>query len=124
MPSQKLCFIVEDNQNDRETLEGYLKEFGLETMSFDNSEDALENLNNHTPSLIILDYEMNNINATDFMVKVSERLLHGQWQAHFISSHEFSAEEKVSLPTLGITHMFKKPIDKEKFKAAVKELEI
>jgi CheY-like chemotaxis protein len=91
-------------------------------MAFSNPVDALESLLNHNPSLIVLDYTMKEINAAQFMIKVSERLLHGQWQVYLVTSEDFSEGEKLSMLTLGITHIFKKPLEKVLIQKALAEL--
>ncbi len=109
----KHIFIVDDSQTVLKTTAKYLEETDFTVHTFDNANDALDAMETTSPHFILLDYFMPEMNGDVFMVKVSERLLHyHDWQVLLISSHDFSAEEKLSMMTLGIAHIFKKPMDK------------
>jgi CheY-like chemotaxis protein len=124
MKDSKLAFIIENSDVDRLLTEKYVKEYDFEIMSFSNPVDALSSLDIHKPSLIVLDYTMKEINAAEFMIKISERLLHGQWQVYLVTSEEFSEEEKTSMLTLGITHILKKPIQKKLIQEALSKFSL
>ncbi len=109
----KHVFIVDDSQTVLKTTTKFLEDTDFIVHVFDNANDALEAMKTTSPHFILLDYFMPEMNGDVFMVKVSERLLHyHDWQVLLISSHDFSSEEKLSMMTLGITHIFKKPMDK------------
>jgi len=67
---------------------------------------------------------MPEMTGAEFMVIVSERLLHNpNWQVYLVSSHEFEEEELASMLTLGITKVFKKPLNREKVFKAIEQYE-
>ncbi len=118
---EKHLFILDDSQTVISTLEGYLEGSGYTVHSFKDPSAALDAMKTISPHIIILDYFMPDMNGDEFMIKVSERLLHyHDWQVFLLSSNDFNEEEKMSMLTLGITKVFKKPIEKEALLEAIK----
>ncbi len=119
---EKHLFVIDDSKIVLKTITGYLEGSNYKVHAFDNAEEALDKMENVSPHIIILDYFMPNMNGDTFMIKVSERLLHfHDWRVFLLSSHDFTQEEKMSMLTLGITQVFKKPIDKEALLKAIEE---
>ncbi len=109
----KNVFIVDDSQVVLKTNAALFRGRDFNVKTFSNPNEALEQMTINPPEIILLDYFMPEMNGSTFMVKVSERLLNNHdWQVFLVTSHEFSEEEKASMLTLGITHIFEKPLKK------------
>ena len=66
---------------------------------------------------------MPQMNGAEFMVEVSERWINNHhWQVYLTTSKKFTDEEKLSMMTLGITHVFEKPLKKSDIKNALEEM--
>lgn len=116
MANVKNVFIVDDNQMDLDIVKNYLSSGNYNIFSFTDANEALAKMEEISPDLIVLDYIMPTMNGDTFMVKVSERLLHNHnWQVYLVTGKQFDKEEELSMLTLGITHIFDKPLKKDLF---------
>lgn len=124
MPKVKNLFIVEDSPIALKSIERLLKNCPFKVHSFSDPILALESLSTISPDIILLDYFMPEMTGAEFMVKVSERLLHNpNWQVYLISGHQFEEEDLASMLTLGITKIFKKPLNKNELLEAISQYE-
>lgn len=122
MPKSQTIFIIDDNNSDLTLTKSYLENLGHNLFTFTSATEALDKMKEISPHLIILDYLMPEMNGDKFMIKVSERLLHDHdWQVYLVTSKQFSHEQKLSMLTLGITHIFEKPLQKEPLLEAITE---
>lgn len=119
MQNIKNVFIIDDSKTIIKSTKKLLSEFDFKVHSFTNPKEALEKAQEIAPELILLDYFMPEMNGATFMIKVSEKLLNNDWQVFLISSHDFTQEEQLSMLTLGITHIFSKPLQREQFIEAI-----
>ncbi len=122
MPKINNIFVIDNDESALKVVESFLKDFPFNIELFTNPNEALDKLESVGPDLIFLDYFMPEMLGSEFMVKVSERLLHNNnWEVYLITSKEFNEEEKMSLLTLGITQIFSKPLKKESLISAINE---
>ena len=120
MSEKKHLFIVDDSPTVLKTTSKFLENTDFEVHCFNSAVAALDTMSNISPHIILLDYMMPDMNGDEFMIKVSERLLHfHDWKVFLISSKDFTAEEQFSMQTLGIAKVFKKPIAKDKLLTAI-----
>ena len=61
--------IVEDSSTQAKILQHALEKHGFEVYKTKNGREALEYLNNHTPSIIISDIVMPEMDGTNFVKK-------------------------------------------------------
>lgn len=112
--------IVESSKRDLQMFQSYLKDTDYEAFYFESAEEALDQIAEIGPNLIILNYMMTEMTGNDFMIILSERLLHvNDWQVFIMSANQLSEEDKTSMLTLGITHVFKKPISKNELLSSI-----
>jgi DNA-binding response OmpR family regulator len=62
-----IVYIVEDSKTFQMAFKGMLESLSVETRIFDEPTSALAALANETPSLVISDFEMPNMNGLDFL---------------------------------------------------------
>ena len=120
----KNLFIVDDSPMVIKQVTGLLKKYDFNVHTFTNPAEALESMTKTPPEIIILDYFMPEMSGETFMVKVSERLLNsGDWQVFLVSSHDFDHNDELAMQTLGITRIFKKPLNQSLLDQALAEYE-
>ncbi len=107
-------FIVSSISEDVELLKKYVKNFNANVYDFENANSALNRIDELSPDVILLEFQLDDMTGPDFMVKVSERLLHNpDWQVYLITDKNYTEEEQASMLTLGITHILRKPVDEQ-----------
>ena len=120
MPKINNLFIVDNCEVMLKTTSLKFKDQDFKVHTYSNPEEALNAMETTLPEIILLDYFMPEMTGAEFMVKVSERLLQNpNWQVYLITSKDFDEEEQVSMLTLGITKVFKKPVNQEALLAAI-----
>ena len=121
--NSKIIYVIDDSETVLKKTKSFLKDTDYEVYYFTNPMEALDKMKDVSPHLILLDYFMNEMNGDEFMIKVSERLLHyHDWQVYLISSHKFTQEEQLSMLTLGITEVLEKPLERDKLLNAIDKI--
>jgi|SaaInlStandDraft_5_1057022.scaffolds.fasta_scaffold195912_2 DNA-binding response OmpR family regulator len=119
MKNIKNVIVVDDSKTVLKTMAKLLSSYDFKTYFYDDPSKALAEMKDITPDLILLDYFMPAMSGSQFMIKASEELVHSNWQVFLVSSNKFSEEERASMLTLGITHVFEKPLNKKEFDEAI-----
>ena len=71
-------------------------------------EEALAALEKETPALLLLEWNLRDLSAIDFLVRVSEQLCWGEMRVFFASDHELTESEEFQMATLGAEKCFLK----------------
>ena len=120
-----LVVMVVDDDFFRQSLGSIIKAMGIDFKDFSNPAEALENIGDLNPQVILLDYEMPELTGYQFMVKYSEKMLFHDRSVFLITGADLAPEMKAALPSLGIEKYFPKPVNPEELieniKRALKE---
>jgi DNA-binding NtrC family response regulator len=115
--TDKLVFVVDDEENVRRLLEHWLKnKWGYKVRLFPNGEEALEALESD-PDLVILDIMLPGISGTDTLKEIKQRKPD---LPVFMLSAQGRIEVAVECLKLGAMDYFPKSIDFPKFEIAVR----
>lgn len=106
----EITYIVEDDKIQLSLYEKYFSDRGLRYKSFLTAENALEEIDNHKPSLIILDIELPGINAFQFLEILRNKKVYVPIIVATVSSN---LEDKKKCIALGVDAFLTKPIQEE-----------
>ena len=114
-------YVVDDSELVCKQNAALLSYYDFKVHIFTNPNEALDSMKEIPPEIILLDYNMPEMSGSEFMVKLSERLLSiSNWQVFLVTATDFSEDEQLSMATLGITQVFSKPLDKNLLDSALK----
>jgi response regulator RpfG family c-di-GMP phosphodiesterase len=112
--------IIDDEEINLLLFEGYIKDLGMDVISFDNSKDGLEYLKQNGADLVYVDYMMPEMDGVELIKEF--RKIHKTTPVLMITST--SDDEALMLQALdaGATEFLLKPIKPFEFKIRSKSL--
>lgn len=116
----KSVLIVDDNQSIARALSILVHKAGFETISYLCGLDALEHGKDHKPAAAVIDIHLPDINGLVLAQKLRECF--GPKTPIILVSGDTSTEVIKSLPHVGATHFFPKPINPAALVERLKEL--
>lgn len=121
--SQRSALIVDDDENERELLAGWLRLCDFHVNTSADGAEALSKLDGSSelPNVVLLDMQMPRCNGRDFLgeLRASDRL--SELEVFVISGSE-PAEYGYAGNESDFTHWFQKPLDPRKLIGAMKKL--
>jgi len=115
-------FIIDHIPGVRDIIHHDLDEFNVDVFEFGSGEDAINRLEELRPEVIIIEYDLPNMTGPQFLIRVSELLLHNDWEVILVTNRRFDEQVQYSFKTLGITHVFEKPLNDKIFKETIKDI--
>lgn len=113
-------YIIDDDENLRKLLEKLVEKMGYTPQSVDSARDALDQLKEFVPDLILLDLMMNDLNGVEF-IKRYKRL--NVIEAPIIVVSAINRKEVIQkLLKMGIRDYVLKPINMQNFAEKVKKI--
>ena len=110
MDGNKLVMVVDDEITARMVAEKALRSFGFEVILADDGIKALEILDEITPSIILLDVEMDNMNGFDTCRHIRQRAEHNDTPVIMLTAHD-DPESINSAYRVGANDFAVKPIN-------------
>lgn len=105
--------LIDDSEVVLKSVKRVLSKLPMEVYTFSDPKLALDSIAEIAPQLILLDYNMPEIDGKDFSIKLSEALQIHTTRIYLLSGSDFSETDKFSLMSIGIEKFFKKPPDQE-----------
>lgn len=112
--------IVDDEESLLESLESLLKEEGYNVETADNGEHALEEIENNSYDLIVLDVRLPDFNGIDLLKKVRKMQEEDEESRVIIVTAYASEEAPIKALRLGADDYLMKPFDMDEFLHSVK----
>ena len=103
-----MILIVDDNPRVANALVRLLKSAGFEALACENGADALIAINDHVISAAVVDIHLPDISGLDLTARLRDRF--GSRIPIVIVSGDTSMETLNSLPHVGATYFFGKPL--------------
>jgi two-component system, chemotaxis family, chemotaxis protein CheY len=117
----KTCLIVDDTVLDRKLISTCATKLGLEVIAVSNAEEALNICNQSLPNLILLDWEMKDMNGIELLKKLRE-MEGGRALPIVICSTHQHASFVGHAHIAGANGYISKPVSAEKLEAKLREL--
>ncbi|GIW78999.1 MAG: carbon storage regulator [Gemmatales bacterium] len=108
--NRQRMLLVEDDQNERELLAGFLRMAGFDVDTAGDGTDALDYLRGHLPNAVLLDMIMPRCDGLTTVKKIRERYSRTQLKIFAVTGHtpeELGCVEQ----QIGIDRWFRKPLD-------------
>ena len=116
--SAEICYVVDDDPSVRKSITRLLELEGFKVRAFGDPEDFLNQMATNPVRLVVLDIWMQQMTGMEVLAHLCAR-----WpgtRVIFITGHEDRAAE-VTVMQAGASGFFIKPLDNEKFIAAVQD---
>ena len=116
--SAEICYVVDDDPSVRKSITRLLELEGFKVRAFGDPEDFLNQMATNPVRLVVLDIWMPQMTGMEVLAHLCAR-----WPATrviFITGHEDRAAEATVMQA-GASGFFIKPLDNEKFIAAVQD---
>ena len=116
--SEEICYIVDDDASMRKSISRLLELEGFKVRAFGDPEDFLNEMATNHVRLVVLDIWMERMTGMEVLAHLCAR-----WpgtRVIFITGHEDRAAEATVMQA-GASGFFIKPLDNEKFIAAVQD---
>ena len=116
--SEEICYIVDDDASMRKSISRLLELEGFKVRTFGDPEDFLNEMATNHVRLVVLDIWMQQMTGMEVLAHLCAR-----WpgtRVIFITGHEDRAAEATVMQA-GASGFFIKPLDNEKFIAAVQD---
>lgn len=81
---------------------------GISYRVFDRFEDSRAALKGSEPRVLIIEWNMRDMEAVDFLIRVSEDLSWGNMTIYFVCDHELTESEQFQMISLGTSQAFYK----------------
>lgn len=107
--------IVDDDPIIGKVLLKMLRDYDLNVHFYDDSVVALEQIIIDRPRLVILDYNMPQLDGKDLIVKFSEKLMFQTTSVMLFTAQHLCELETMKLMTLGFEKIITKPVTKNDF---------
>jgi DNA-binding response OmpR family regulator len=107
--SENKIFVVEDNEGIAKSLAAVLRRAGYEPAVFHSGKTALDRARIETPAAVLVDIHLPDINGLIVSQKLREQL--GPDVPIVVVSGDASMENLNSLPHVGATYFFSKPMN-------------
>jgi len=114
----EICYVVDDDPSVRKSITRLLELQGFKVRAFGDPEDFLNQMATNPVRLVVLDIWMQQMTGMEVLAHLCAR-----WpgtRVIFITGHEDRAAE-VTVMQAGASGFFIKPLDNEKFIAAVQD---
>ncbi|HEY2120511.1 MAG TPA: response regulator [Candidatus Acidoferrum sp.] len=116
--SAQMCYVVDDDPSVRKSITRLLELEGFKVRAFGDPEDFLNQMATNPVRLVVLDIWMEQMTGMELLAHLCAR-----WpgtRVIFITGHEDRAAEATVMQA-GASGFFIKPLDNEKFIAAVRD---
>ena len=116
--SEEICYLVDDDPSMRKSISRLLELEGFKVRAFGDPEDFLNEMATNHVRLVVLDIWMQQMTGMEVLAHLCAR-----WpgtRVIFITGHEDRAAEATVMQA-GASGFFIKPLDNEKFIAAVQD---
>jgi len=116
--SEEICYVVDDDPSMRKSISRLLELEGFKVRAFGDPEDFLNEMATNHVRLVVLDIWMERMTGMELLAHLCAR-----WpgtRVIFITGHEDRAAEATVMQA-GASGFFIKPLDNEKFIAAVQD---
>jgi len=116
--SAEICYVVDDDPSVRKSITRLLELEGFKVRAFGDPEDFLNQMATNPVRLVVLDIWMQQMTGMEVLAHLCAR-----WpgtRVIFITGHEDRAAEATVMQA-GASGFFIKPLDNEKFIAAVRD---
>ena len=116
--SAEICYVVDDDPSVRKSITRLLELEGFKVRAFGDPEDFLNQMATNPVRLVVLDIWMQQMTGMEVLAHLCAR-----WpgtRVIFITGHEDRAAETTVMQA-GASGFFIKPLDNEKFIAAVRD---
>ena len=116
--SAEICYVVDDDPSVRKSITRLLELEGFKVRAFGDPEDFLNQMATNPVRLVVLDIWMQQMTGMELLAHLCAR-----WpgtRVIFITGHEDRAAEATVMQA-GASGFFIKPLDNEKFIAAVQD---
>ena len=116
--SAEICYVVDDDPSVRKSITRLLELEGFKVRAFGDPEDFLNQMATNPVRLVVLDIWMERMTGMELLAHLCAR-----WpgtRVIFITGHEDRAAEATVMQA-GASGFFIKPLDNEKFIAAVRD---
>jgi DNA-binding response OmpR family regulator len=101
--------IVDDHAQTAKAVAGIIRRAGFETVVANCGADALDFVSEHRPSAALVDVHLTDLSGLVLTSKLRERM--GEEMPIIILSGDTSMETLNSLPLVGATYFFSKPVN-------------
>lgn len=119
LPAQRRALLVEDDDNERELLAGYLRMNGWEVAMVRDGEEALDYLSSHDrPDIVLLDMRMPRCDGRNTVRRIRNNPDYKDLTVFAVSGLSAS-EAGVATGPQGVDHWFQKPFNPEKLVRAI-----
>ena len=116
--SEEICYVVDDDPSVRKSITRLLELEGFKVRAFGDPEDFLNEMATNAVRLVVLDIWMERMTGMEVLAHLCAR-----WpgtRVIFITGHQDRAAEATVMQA-GASGFFIKPLDNEKFIAAVQD---
>ena len=121
--TKKLDIIVVDSDPSMmNSIRTILDNDSYSIAQFTKSSEALSYISNYPPKMILIDYNLHNPNASEFIVKMSQAYLFQYTSVYLLTEHPIDEFKKMQLMTLGFSKIFRKPINQQELCLIVEEI--
>ena len=116
--SSEICYVVDDDPSVRKSITRLLELEGFKVRAFGEPEDFLNQMATNPVRLVVLDIWMERMTGMELLAHLCARS--PETRVIFITGHEDRAAEATVMQA-GASGFFIKPLDNEKFIAAVQD---
>ena len=116
--SAEICYLVDDDPSVRKSISRLLELEGFKVRAFGDPEDFLNEMATNHVRLVVLDIWMERMTGMELLAHLCARS--PETRVIFIMGHEDRAAE-ATVMRAGAAGFFLKPLDNEKFIAAVRD---
>ena len=116
--SEEICYVVDDDPSMRKSISRLLELEGFKVRAFGDPEDFLNEMATNHVRLVVLDIWMQQMTGMEVLAHLCARW--PRTRVIFITGHEDRAAEATVMQA-GACGFFIKPLDNEKFIAAVQD---
>jgi two-component system response regulator FixJ len=116
--SEEICYVVDDDPSMRKSISRLLELEGFKVRAFGDPEDFLNQMAINPVRLVVLDIWMERMTGMELLAHLCARS--PETRVIFITGHEDRAAQ-ATVMRAGAAGFFIKPLDNEKFIAAVRD---
>ncbi len=116
--SSEICYVVDDDPSMRKSISRLLELEGFKVRAFGDPEDFLNEMATNHVRVVVLDIWMERMTGMELLAHLCARS--PETRVIFITGHEDRAAE-ATVMRAGAVAFFIKPLDNEKFIAAVRD---
>ena len=114
--------VVDSDPTMKESICSFLDNDSYSIAQFTNSSEALSYISYYPPKMVLIDFNLNNPNASDFIVKMSQAYLFQFTSVYLLTEQPIDEFKMMQLMTLGFSKIFRKPINKLELCLIVEEI--